>query len=109
MAVARSLIPRRPADAPAARRAIARLRGLLAKDCVAALEPDLVILDEFQRFHDLLHGHSKAAELARHLFDYVDGNGNETRTLLLSATPYRMLTIAEDAAEEGEHQKDSSS
>ena len=87
-------------------RLIAKLRGLLARDCVAALEPDLVILDEFQRFHDLLHGASEAAELARHLFDYVDDQGNETRTLLLSATPYRMLTIAGDAAEDGEHQKD---
>jgi hypothetical protein len=87
-------------------RAIARLRGLLARECVAALQPDLVILDEIQRFHDLLHGQSKAAELARHLFDYVDSDGNETRTLLLSATPYRMLTLAEDAPEEGEHHKD---
>jgi hypothetical protein len=30
------------------------LRNLLAHTCVAALEPDLIILDEFQRFKNLL-------------------------------------------------------
>jgi hypothetical protein len=28
------------------------------------------------------------------LFDYSDGDGNATRTLLLSVTPYRMLTLS---------------
>ena len=30
-------------------RLVAELRGLLAKDCSRALEPDLIVLDEFQR------------------------------------------------------------
>ena len=44
-----------PAEARHARdRVISDLRRLLAGACVKALEPDLVILDEFQRFKNLL-------------------------------------------------------
>jgi hypothetical protein len=66
------------------------LRRLLAHVCVAALEPDLVILDEFQRYRELLDGISPAALLARALLGYHSPDGREARTLLLSATPYRM-------------------
>lgn len=69
-------------------RTIGRLRQSLARSCLDALEPDLVILDEFQRFKDLMHGDSEAADLARSLFTYSD-----VRVLLLSATPYKMLTL----------------
>ena len=55
---------------------IARLRSRLAHVCVDALEPDLIILDEFQRFTELLHGDHDAAMLARELFDYTDREGN---------------------------------
>jgi hypothetical protein len=75
-------------------RVIGELRSLLARVCIHALEPDLVILDEFQRFKDLLSGQSEAAELARLLFDYPD-----VRVLLLSATPYRMVTLGHDKEE----------
>ena len=67
---------------------IGQLRKGLAKACVDALEPDLVILDEFQRFKDLLSNESSAGELAQELMDYQD-----VRVLLLSATPYKMLTL----------------
>ena len=41
---------------------------------ISALRPDLVILDEFQRFKDLLQPDPDnfAAELAHRLFDYID-------------------------------------
>ena len=41
---------------------------------ISALRPDLVILDEFQRFKDLLEPDPEnfAAELAHPLFDHVD-------------------------------------
>ncbi|HEY5961598.1 MAG TPA: helicase-related protein [Polyangiaceae bacterium] len=78
---------------------IGGLRQLLARNCVKALEPDLIILDEFQRFKDLLHGDSEATELARALFNFP-----QARVLLLSATPYRMLTLAHEM--EDDHQKD---
>ncbi len=82
---------------------IGRLRNRLAHVCVDALEPDLIILDEFQRFTELLHGEHDAAMLARELFDYTDRSGNAARTLLLSATPYKMLTLSSDGEEEGDH------
>ena len=84
-------------------RLIGALRGLLAEISAAALEPDLIILDEFQRFQDLLKDQSAAAALARLLFDHKDDAGNEARTLLLSATPYRILSLADDDAEAGDH------
>ena len=85
---------------------MARLRAKLSHACVDALQPDLIIMDEFQRFRDLLHGDTDAAILARELFDYSGGDGHAARTLLLSATPYRMLTLAGDEPDEGDHYQD---
>ncbi|CAM5543023.1 helicase [Eoetvoesiella caeni] len=85
---------------------IGRLRGKLSHACIDALKPDLIIMDEFQRFRDLLHGETPAADLARELFNYSDGNGHAARTLLLSATPYRMLTLSGDEPDDGEHYRD---
>lgn len=67
---------------------IGELRHLLAETCLNALEPNLVILDEFQRFKHLLDGDDSAARLAQHLFHFPG-----VRTLLLSATPYKMLSL----------------
>lgn len=65
-----------------------RLRSALAKAGVEVLEPDLIILDEFQRFKHLLDPTcGEAAELAHELFDHEDA-----RVLLLSATPYKPFT-----------------
>lgn len=85
---------------------IARLRGKLSHACVDALQPDLIIMDEFQRFPELLHGDQDAAHLARELFGYRDAQGNAVRTLLLSATPYRMLTLQGDQSDDGDHYND---
>lgn len=79
---------------------IGDLRALLARSCIDALEPDLIILDEFQRFKHLLDGSDPAAGLAHDLFDY-----ESARVLLLSATPYKMYTISEES-EEDDHYKD---
>jgi hypothetical protein len=72
------------------------LRLALAKSCVAALEPDLVILDEFQRFRELLQPANPddpddIRALAHHLFEQQD-----VRMLLLSATPYKMYTLSDE-------------
>ena len=80
-------------------RMIGELRRRLAGVCIEALEPDLVILDEFQRFKDLLDGQDEAAELAQQLFRHP-----EVRVLLLSATPYRMLSL--DHESEDDHYED---
>ena len=83
---------------------IGRLRLMLAEVCVTALEPDLVILDEFQRFKDLLDGEDATAQLARRLFNYSDETC-EVRLLLLSATPYRMYTLHHERMED-DHYRD---
>ncbi len=70
---------------------IGELRRLLARVCIATLKPDLIILDEFQRFKHLLDEDSDAGDLARGLFDSEAGQGS--RVLLLSATPYRGLSL----------------
>jgi hypothetical protein len=74
------------------RRLLGALRGVLAKASITALDPDLVILDEFQRFTELLNPETKAGDLASELFNY-EGN----KVLLLSATPYRMHSMQSDA------------
>jgi hypothetical protein len=105
------MFPRRRDEYPAEmtqvrNRVVARLRNKLSHACVDALQPDLIIMDEFQRFRDLMHSDSDAAILARQLFDYRGNDGCGARTLLLSATPYRMLTLAGDEPDEGEHFRD---
>src|ERR1017187_5343497 len=74
---------------------IGELRRLLAQVCIATLKPDLIILDEFQRFKHLLDEDSDAGDLARGLFDSEAGQGS--RVLLLSATPYRGLSLYHEA------------
>ncbi len=64
-----------------------------------ALEPDLIILDEFQRFRRLLDGTDPAGELAQQLFGFRDHRNEPARVLLLSATPYKMYTLAEETDE----------
>lgn len=83
---------------------VGELRGLLAATSVRALEPDLVILDEFQRFRHLLAGEGEAGALARELLEFGDGEEG-TRVLLLSATPYKMYTIYGEA-EGDDHYRD---
>ncbi len=94
-----------PEDARVPRNAlIGKLRKLLAEVCVGALQPDLVILDEFQRFKPLLETRpdkrDPAAELAQSLFDFTTPEGQPVRTLLLSATPYKLFTKDAEIADE---------
>ena len=86
-----------------ARRVVGDLRRMLARAAVQALEPDLVILDEFQRFKDLLDVKTggEAAELADDFF-----RQENARVLLLSATPYKAFTYAEEAARGTDHYAD---
>jgi hypothetical protein len=86
------------------RQVIGELRSLLAQTCLRSLEPDLIILDEFQRFKHLLDANNEEAELAHDLFNYVDHNEAKARVLLLSATPYKMYTQADEADGEDHYQ-----
>jgi hypothetical protein len=91
-----------PSDEARARREwVGEIRELLATTCLKALQPDLVILDEFQRFRHLLDGTDQASGLARDFFAHP-----EVRLLLLSATPYKMLTLQSDREEGEDHYED---
>ena len=83
---------------------IAGLRRVLADACVGALEPDLVILDEFQRFKSLIDAQDPAAELAQKLFRARAHDGEQVRTLLLSATPYKPYTTDAEIDHEEHHE-----
>ena len=53
-----------PARGGVRSRFVSKLRRLLAHSCLDALEPDLVVLDEFQRFRELLNPSTTSGELA---------------------------------------------
>jgi hypothetical protein len=74
---------------------IGKLRRQLSETCISALEPDLIILDEFQRFPRLLDLQESVGQLADLLFRQAGA-----KTLLLSATPYRMLTRSTELGED---------
>ena len=63
---------------------IGKLRVIFAKISLDKLEPDLVIMDEFQRFKYLINSDSdtETGMLANKFF-----NSGKVRMLLLSATP----------------------
>ncbi len=86
--------PRVPGGYDEAANVVIELRKTLARAGVEALEPDLVILDEFQRFTDLLRNDTPVSELANEIFEYSDA-----KVLLLSATPYKPYDL--DSAIDG--------
>lgn len=93
--------------APARSELVGEVRRAMATVGIAMLQPDLVVLDEFQRFKDLLNPDPNdwAADLANRLFTHVDPvTQRPTRTLMLSATPYRMYTTADEP--EADHYTD---
>lgn len=87
---------------------IGELRRVLASVCIRALEPDLVILDEFQRFKPLIETRedqiSPAAELAQALFETKAHDGRPVPTLLLSATPYKLYTTDAEIEQEDHYE-----
>lgn len=78
---------------------IGALRHIFAEISVGMLDPDLIIMDEFQRFDSLLlQGDDEMSMLTRRFFD--DSRTN-TKILLLSATPYRPYSTLEDLNTDG--------
>lgn len=75
---------------------IGHLRTIFANISMEKLEPDLVIMDEFQRFKYLINADpsSDTGMLAHKFF-----NSKKVRMLLLSATPYKMYTTLEEMDE----------
>ena len=75
---------------------VGQLRVIFAKISLEKLSPDLVIMDEFQRFKDLLNSdpESETGMLADKFF-----HSKNVRMLLLSATPYKMYSTPEEIDE----------
>ena len=75
---------------------IGQLRVIFAKISLEKLEPDLVIMDEFQRFRYLLKAdpESEVGMLTTKFF-----HAKDVRMLLLSATPYKMYSTPEEIDE----------
>ena len=75
---------------------IAKLRIAFAKVSLSKLEPDIVIMDEFQRFRFLINAdpESDLGLLVDKFF-----KSNNMRILLLSATPYKMYSTLEEIDE----------
>lgn len=88
-------------------RLIGELRMTMAHTAVRRLAPDLVILDEFQRFKDLFPGarsggdgdYTDAQRLAQKIITHANA-----KSLVLSATPYKMFTLPDELDEEDHHQ-----
>lgn len=77
---------------------IHKLRGMMAQISIDFLEPDLVIMDEFQRFRELINSdeNSEVGILTRSFLQ-----SNKVKTLLLSATPYKLYSTLEEITEAG--------
>ena len=87
---------------------IQNLRFLFATESARMMRPDLVILDEFQRFRYLIKSdpESETGIIAdEFLSGKHDDEHQKTRILLLSATPYKLYsTPAEIADRQGDEQ-----
>ena len=80
---------------------LGRLQKMFAEISVEKLDPDLVIMDEFQRFKFLIEeSDSETGLLVKKFF-----SSDDIRVLLLSATPYKLYSTLEeiDDSEVDEH------
>lgn len=73
---------------------VARARSALALAALEQIQPDLVVMDEFQRFRDMVSdaGTATANDTEGRLLRAIRGDGDTSRPalLLLSATPYEL-------------------
>lgn len=89
-------------------RIINLLRRIFADLSLSMLEPDLIIMDEFQRFSSLLdyNDESEQSRIVKKFFEQE--SGQQPLILLLSATPYKPFTTLEELTESNtdEHYED---
>ena len=83
---------------------INKLRRIFAQISLDKLEPDLVIMDEFQRFRDLIKPADDEQGMLSKQFLY----NTNTKVLLLSATPYKPYSTLEEISQDdnSEHIKE---
>ena len=76
---------------------IVELRQIFANISLNKLDPDLIIMDEFQRFRYLLNN-DKDSEMGKLTSKFF--NSDDVRILMLSATPYKMYSTLDEIDEE---------
>lgn len=83
---------------------IHNLRRILIRSCLRYVNADLYILDEFQRFRDLidLDNREEEAIIAREVLL----SRRASRVLLLSATPFKAFTSHDDIERGEDHHRD---
>lgn len=91
-------------DIKSVKNIINRLRRIFADLSLSMLKPDLIIMDEFQRFSSLLDydNGSEQSAVARKFFEQGeqgDSSSQQPMILLLSATPYKPYTTLEELAD----------
>ena len=85
---------------------IGKLRHIIIKVSVAELKPDIVILDEFQRFKELLElGEESEIDDVKVVANKFFENPNQ-KTILLSATPYKLYSTSKDLEAGEDHYKE---
>jgi Type III restriction enzyme, res subunit len=91
-------------DSRRIRNIVGQLRQLIVEVSIQCLHPDLVIMDEFQRFKTLISHHELDNDvkiIADKFFSRKD-----LRTILLSATPYKLYSTSKELQEGENHYKE---
>jgi hypothetical protein len=73
-------------------RIVAALRGILQRVALGHIKTSLIVLDEVQKFRDVLEEAQNKNHIASVIF------GKKVPVLILSATPYRALTLGHEIA-----------
>lgn len=86
-----------------AKSVILQLRKMMAEISVDLIDADLVIMDEFQRFPELINAdeESETTMLAREFFNSPKSDNLDVKILLLSATPYKPYSTLEEISVSG--------
>ena len=88
---------RKNKDAIKTRPIIVMFRLIFANISLNKLDPDLIIMDEFQRFRYLLNS-EKDSEMNKLISKFF--NMDDLRILMLSATPYKMYSTLDEIFED---------
>lgn len=85
-------------------RIVQKLRKAMAEISIEFMNPDLVIMDEFQKFKELIdiEDDSETSILARKFLKSKDEELGKVKILLLSATPYKLYSTIEEINESGD-------
>lgn len=78
---------------------LTELRSIFAQISLDKLQPDLVIMDEFQNFRQLLHAKSETGMIVDKFL-----KDDNTKVLLLSATPYKPYSTIEEISENNDEE-----